>query len=580
MSHRRQTLKSLHSSGSNIALDALAAPPPYPLGSVSNMGDPASSTAMLTTGGVAYPGFEAVPRSIRKGLPMANTAASTESDDDEYPSNGTLGKKSRRRSRAASFTYLPFHRRKRSSSISTPWWRHPSSWRLGWGPSSRKHSATRSWVFWVITVSLFWAMWTWHKHYEIQLEYAVFSRQWVRREMDAIKPLRGCFDAHHISPHYNLTQHLAPRRQSLASGIALRRGLECYDFSATIQPIPGDEISPVLYHTYWRSDLLSFGERQTATLTAFLATQPLTHSKLILWTNGVDTLTSNEHVRPFLEKWGEYIEIRQVDMNTLTKGTELEGLLSGIDGGGLFDERAWVDGDAVRLLVLWHHGGIWMDMDQILTRDLHPLTESEFVTQWDCYDKPYFSLNGALMHFHRHSPYLCEAFHIMASSPLPRPNTFTWGSHLYSKLHRRLLAGHVKPFDVLPWCFADPRNCRSDIRFPDPFAADPARWAGRRWDGKGEVGRSGREMLEERVGSVWSVHLHNQWMKSFPRDGWVDRLLQGYKRQVERVEAFAKAVGRAEGERVLLRRDADEDVLAALKNEADISGEAMEERAL
>ena len=93
-------------------------------------------------------------------------------------------------------------------------------------------------------------------------------------------------------------------------------------------------------------------------------------------------------MRPYLEKWGDYIEIRQVDMNALTRGTELEGLLSTIDGGGLFDERAWVDGDAVRLLVLWHIGGVWLDMDQILTRDLHPLTESEFVTQWDCYGEP------------------------------------------------------------------------------------------------------------------------------------------------------------------------------------------------
>lgn len=75
-------------------------------------------------------------------------------------------------------------------------------------------------------------------------------------------------------------------------------------------------------------------------------------------------------------------------MNALTRGTELAGLLSGMNEGGLFDERAWVDGDAVRLLVLWHFGGVWMDMDQILTRDLHPLTESEFVTQWDCEGEP------------------------------------------------------------------------------------------------------------------------------------------------------------------------------------------------
>lgn len=136
------------------------------------------------------------------------------------------------------------------------------------------------------------------------------------------------------------------------------------------------------------------------------------------------------------------------------------------------------------------------------------------------------------MHFRRHSSYLCEAFHIMASSPLPRPNSFTWGSHLYSRLHRRLLAARVTPFVVLPWCFADPRNCDHEVAFPDPFEADPSAWGGRAWDGKGEIGKSGKEMLEERLGHVWTVHLHNQWGKAFPPGGWVEGLLDRYRRKV------------------------------------------------
>lgn len=198
-------------------------------------------------------------------------------------------------------------------------------------------------------------------------------------------PLRGCFDPQRISPEYDLDRHLAPKYQSLAPGVSLKRGTACYDFSSTVQPVPGVEPEHLLYHTYWRSDLIPFGERHTATLSSFLATQPLTHSKLILWTNGAEVLGNNTFVKPFVEKWGRNVEVRQVDMTVLTKGTEIQGLLSNTDRGGLYDERAWVDGDAVRLLVLWHYGGIWMDMDQILTRDLHPLVEHEFVTQWDCY---------------------------------------------------------------------------------------------------------------------------------------------------------------------------------------------------
>jgi len=146
------------------------------------------------------------------------------------------------------------------------------------------------------------------------------------------------------------------------------------------------------------------------------------------------------------------------------------------------------------------------------------------------------------MHFRKASPYLCEAFHIMASSPLPKPNTFTWGAHLYEKLHRRLIAGRQRPFTVLPWCFADPRNCDEDIQFPDPFLPDPESWGGRRWDGRGEVGKSGRELLEEKVGWVWTVHLHNQWRKDFPVGGWMERLLEGLKGQLEEIERYVRVV--------------------------------------
>jgi len=52
------------------------------------------------------------------------------------------------------------------------------------------------------------------------------------------------------------------------------------------------------------------------------------------------------------------------------------------------------------------------------------------------------------------------------------------------------------------------------------------------------VGRSGRELLEEKVGYVWTVHLHNQWRKVFLPGGWMCRLLEGYKGQLEVMERY------------------------------------------
>lgn len=101
-------------------------------------------------------------------------------------------------------------------------------------------------------------------------------------------------------------------------------------------------------------------------------------------------------------------------------------------------------------------------------------------------DKPYQALNGALMHFHRHSPYLCSLLSVLAASPLPEKGTTAWGSHLYQRTLRRLLHQGIRPFEVLPWCLTDPRNCRVDKRVPDPFAGNPKWWLGQKWSEGGE----------------------------------------------------------------------------------------------
>lgn len=143
-------------------------------------------------------------------------------------------------------------------------------------------------------------------------------------------------------------------------------------------------------------------------------------------------------------------------------------------------------------------------------------------------DKLYVPFNGALMHFYKHSPYLCEAFHIMTTSPPPRPGTTDWGATLYLKLWRRLVASTLPPFSVLPWCFTDGRSCRLDNRLPDPFKADPQNGMWSMGWGREEGGG-----LDRVLGRVFSVHLHNQWEKPYPKGGWVERLL--LKRYDERL---------------------------------------------
>ncbi|TDL25198.1 glycosyltransferase family 32 protein [Rickenella mellea] len=357
--------------------------------------------------------------------------------------------------------------------------------------------------------------WIWEPHIEVTF----YARRWVQREVHALAPLAGCFNPSRISPLYNLTEVRAAKRHEVQAGLPLRLGMDCYDFAATIQPqprhapLPGDPPRQrTNFHTYWRHDLVPFGVRQEWMLKSFFATQDLGATRLILWSTG--DLRSNDMVKRWLRKFPDAFQLRIVDVEALARGTALEGsaLLSSMDN------KAWVDGDLIRLLVMWAFGGVWVDMDSLLTRDLSPLLEHEFVTQWDCYDKIYQPFNGAVMHFLQHSPYLCEAFEIMSRSPPARSGTTEWGSLLYLKLWRRLVAAAIPPFKVLPFCFTDARSCRLDNRLPDPFAKDRGTWAA-------GLGMQEGGALDQALNKIFSVHLHNQWSKAFPRNGWVERLL-------------------------------------------------------
>ncbi|KAL0580605.1 hypothetical protein V5O48_001430 [Marasmius crinis-equi] len=306
------------------------------------------------------------------------------------------------------------------------------------------------------------------------------------------------------------------------AGMTLEFGLDCYDLAGTIRSppssapdnarTPGDQ--RIQFHTYWRYDLAPFGARQEWMLKSFFATQNIHTSRLILWSNG--DLSGNPILSKYAKRFPDAFVLKIVDIPMLAVGTVLEGshLLKSTD------KKAWLDGDLIRLLLLWNYGGVWVDMDSLLTRDLTPLLEHEFVTQWDCYDKKYSPLNGALMRFRQHSAYLCEAFHIMRTDTPPRPGSTDWGSILYLKLYRRLIAASVPPFKILPFCFSDGRSCRLDNRLPDPFVADAAK-------GKWTFGLGMEEggPLDKVLGNIFGVHLHNQWDKEFPKGGWVERLL-------------------------------------------------------
>jgi hypothetical protein len=240
-----------------------------------------------------------------------------------------------------------------------------------------------------IPMALLALWWVWHAfepHLHVDLVF--YDRDWIANEIHPITPLSGCFNQDRVSPLYNVTEELyGKKRFEVQAGVPMRVGMDCYALAGTVV-LPEHDTRQVAwipaenrnqYHTYWRADLLPLEERQELMLKSFFATQNLHRSRLVLWSNG--DLSENPIVRSFLQHFPDSFSLGIADIPTLAKGTAMEAskFLQ------LNDKKAWVDGDLVRLLVIWHYGGMWIDMDMLLTRDLEPLLEHEFVTQWDCW---------------------------------------------------------------------------------------------------------------------------------------------------------------------------------------------------
>ena len=220
--------------------------------------------------------------------------------------------------------------------------------------------------------------------FETHVEIAFyFERAGYERPL----PTNLLFLGHVFRLHLDYPESLAssPKAIELHAGLVMREGADCFRFSGLVplQPLPNQSLpEKVVYHVYWRSDLRSMGDRGRLLLESILSTQDLVRSRVILWSNGDLMKSSDDVLGPLLGKYITRFSFRILDLKALAAGTPIAGhaLLENV-----MDTRAWVDGDLVRVLVLWHEGGVWVDMDHLVLRDLTPLLENEWVTQWDCY---------------------------------------------------------------------------------------------------------------------------------------------------------------------------------------------------
>jgi hypothetical protein len=151
----------------------------------------------------------------------------------------------------------------------------------------------------------------------------------------------------------------------------------CLEFLRSLPPAPPPAAAPLPVHFYW--DGGDFGAKPALSLRSFLATQDPRRVRPWLWLahpRAWAGRSSNPHLEPLLP----HLEARRFDLDSLAAGTPFEG-------------HPWSAGlgpaavsDLARLVVLFHHGGCYSDLDAVFLRDLGPLLalagEEELCFQW------------------------------------------------------------------------------------------------------------------------------------------------------------------------------------------------------
>lgn len=139
------------------------------------------------------------------------------------------------------------------------------------------------------------------------------------------------------------------------------------DSGCPVYPVPTNGL---IFHYYWRGTWRSVND---FAIEAFLATQRLEDGhRLIYW---YDTGGPPESTLKRFQPYSDFVEFREVDMLAESKGYCLEYMREWTDSTyrEKLDMGIETLSDMLRTLLLAKYGGIWIDADAILLRDLTSL---------------------------------------------------------------------------------------------------------------------------------------------------------------------------------------------------------------
>ncbi|KAI8885436.1 hypothetical protein K501DRAFT_331902 [Backusella circina FSU 941] len=340
----------------------------------------------------------------------------------------------------------------------------------------------------------------------MELNIRIYIRSWLSPPEDIlIEPLSSCFDKVSNSSVYY--QGSSKFRPDLVPGLPVWESHTCYDFASLLKPNTSDSYE--LYHTYWSSNMTGFDEKQLATLRSFSATQKNVNHTLIVWIPAMDESaliksSAWTHLKRQQQKEEgkrrSRIIYRVIDPTLLVHDTPLETFTD--KWRQLVSEDRQGKDDLLRMLVLYQFGGIWFDLNTLFVRDLSPLRGHEWMAQGNCASGTLGNpFTGALFHFNRNSPYVCEMLEGAADvfkadrkekqRYLIKGGSDIFGSKLYHRIYRRITHHGIRPWSGLPWCFTDPSQCNLSNSLPSLF--------------------SNSDFDEKRVNQIFAYHWREKW---------------------------------------------------------------------
>ncbi|KAI8977034.1 hypothetical protein BDF20DRAFT_821420 [Mycotypha africana] len=255
----------------------------------------------------------------------------------------------------------------------------------------------------------------------------------------------------------------------------------CYEYAGLIRTFEyiSDHDMSTVYHTFWSTSYSKqFTENQLSTLRSFIATQRRHKHVLYFWILEKDQhalIHGNSLWNTTQQFHNNIIQLKIVEEN-LTMNSAVSQLIENSNDDNYIESL-------LRMISLYEYGGIWFDLDVLFIRDLTPLLHQEWTTQSSCSESSSFftqrrykvdnRFKGSLMHFRKHSPFLCEMLSIVqaqmstkSSAEMHIPN---YREYLYQLVFYRVLKHHLTPWAVLPWCFTNPSQCRKSNSLPSLF---------------------------------------------------------------------------------------------------------------